>query len=83
MPSPSPGTHIYHCLSESTYQRTIYSFTLHVVYAPTLDADDATKEAFYIDVQQAINLIPRSDLLIAARPGHTKNITSHWFVSIE
>lgn len=33
---------------------------------PTLDPDDASKDAFYMDVQMAINQIPRKDLHVTA-----------------
>lgn len=64
-----------------------YNLAMLMVYAPTIDVDDATKDEFYLDVQRLINQIRRSDLLIisetwTAQPDLPDNTTRLCFDKI-
>lgn len=69
-PGAKPNAGLCHCVTrnEHLWPTTTTTGGRHrsprdrqpaVFYAPTLDVDDATKDAFYMDVQRAMNEIPR------------------------
>ena len=59
-----------------------FNITIVSVYAPTLAADNSTKDDFYEQLQDAVNNVPRNDILVVAgdwnaRTGPADNSTGH------
>ncbi len=68
--------------ARARFEGTTVNITVVAVYAPTLDAAEEVKDAFYDDLQGAVDRVPTADMLIVAgdwnaRPGPMDQATRY------